>query len=159
MVRLRSVQRALVLSLMLAVCRDVPAADGLRQYLDKPNAWFAGDEARGIAANILAHQSSLGGWPKNVNTTAPATPSQNPQPTFDNGATTDELRYLAHIYDATQDARYRKAFEKGVDYILQSQYANGGWPQYFPPGRGYERHVTFNDDAMGALVAIRAGDL
>ncbi len=32
------------------------------------------------------------------------------QPTFDNGATTDELRFLARMYDATQDETYRAAF-------------------------------------------------
>jgi PelA/Pel-15E family pectate lyase len=47
---------------------------------------------------------------------------------------------------------YRAAFERGLDYILKAQYANGGWPQYYPPGRKYPRYITFNDDAMVRLV-------
>ncbi len=152
--RIRAVHPPWAFCFLFAVCGVAAAAGGPRQYLDKPDAWFAGDEAKGIAANILGHQSNLGGWPKNVDTTAPAPADQHTQPTFDNGATTDELRYLARSYNATQDAQYRKAFEKGVDYILQSQYPNGGWPQYFPPGRGYQRHITFNDDAMVRLVRL-----
>jgi PelA/Pel-15E family pectate lyase len=39
-----------------------------------------------------------------------------------------------------------------LNYILQAQYSNGGWPQSHPPGRGYNRHITFNDDAMVRLM-------
>ena len=141
-----------MLLFLLAVCSSASAAHGPRQYLGKPDSWFAGGDAKRIAANILEEQSSLGGWPKNIDTTAPAIPGHHYVPTFDNRATTDELRYLARMFNATQDARYRKAFEQGVDYILQSQYPNGGWPQRYPPGSGYERYITFNDDAMVRLM-------
>src|SRR3954453_23898305 len=43
---------------------------GVMRYLDKPADWFAGPEARDVARNILSYQSDLGGWPKNVDTTA-----------------------------------------------------------------------------------------
>ena len=32
--------------------------------------------------------------------------------------------------------------------MLSAQYPNGGWPQFYPLGRGYSRHITFNDGAM-----------
>jgi len=125
-----------------------------RTYLKKPDRWFAGDEARRIATNILSYQSDLGGWPKNLDTTgAPFTGDRKTlKPTFDNNATTDELRFLARMHNATSEVRYQKAFEKGLDYILQAQYANGGWPQFFPPGAAYHRHITFNDNAMVRLM-------
>lgn len=75
-----------------------PAAAGPGEYLRKPDAWFAGGEASKLAANVLSHQSELGGWPKNVDTTAPfAGDPKSIRPTYDNGATTDELRFLARI--------------------------------------------------------------
>src|SRR6516164_651096 len=100
------------------------AVDGPRRYLQKPDAWFAGDEARRIAANILSYQADLGGWPKNVDTTAAPFIGDRKElkPTFDNDATTDELRFLARIFNATKDARYQSAFQKGLDYILKAQY-------------------------------------
>jgi PelA/Pel-15E family pectate lyase len=121
-----------------------------RQYLKKPDAWFAGDEAGRVAANILSYQADLGGWPKNIDTTAtPFTGDRKElKPTFDNDATTDELRFLARVYTATKKERYRAAFEKGLDYILKAQYPSGGWPQFFPPPKSYHRHITFNDNAM-----------
>jgi PelA/Pel-15E family pectate lyase len=140
-----------------------PAADnrrktrqpvGPRQYLGKPEAWFAGAEAKRIAANILSYQADLGGWPKNIDTTrAPYTGDRKQlKPTFDNDATTDELRFLARIYSATKEKRYSQAFEKGLDYILKAQYPTGGWPQFYPPGTKYHRHITFNDNAMVRLM-------
>jgi pectate lyase len=139
----------------VVVCLTVgPAAAKPGAYLNKPDAWFAGDEAKQVAAHILSHQSELGGWPKNVDTTA-APFKGDPktlQPTFDNGATTDELRFLARLCVATKDAKYRAAFDRGLDYVLKGQHANGGWPQHHPPGKGYHRHITFNDNAMVRLL-------
>jgi pectate lyase len=124
-----------------------------RDHLGKPDAWFAGDEAKRLAANVLAHQADNGAWPKNTDTTAPFKGDRKAlRGTFDNGATTDELRFLARMFNATEGEAYRKAFLKGLAHILEAQYANGGWPQSHPPGKGYPRHITFNDHAMVRLM-------
>jgi PelA/Pel-15E family pectate lyase len=140
--------------LLAVVSGSARAADGPRRYLGRPDAWFATDKAKAIAENALSYQSALGGWPKNIDTTAApfAGDRKTLRPTFDNGATTDELRLLARMYVATKDARYRDAFLAGLDYILKAQYANGGWPQSYPPGDGYHRHITFKDGAMVRLM-------
>lgn len=106
-----------------------------------------------MAANILSFQSKLGGWPKNIDTAAaPAKPGEALPPTFDNGATTNELRFLARIYQASADETYRQAFDHGLDYILKAQYPSGGWPQSYPPDEKYHRHITFNDNSMVNLM-------
>jgi PelA/Pel-15E family pectate lyase len=130
------------------------ATGGPQRYLQKPDAWFAGPEARRIAENILSYQSDSGSWPKNIDTTvAPFRGDRKElKPTFDNGATTDELRFLAHVHKAVGEGRCRAAVEKGIDYILRAQYPNGGWPQFDPPPQTYHRHITFNDDAMVRLM-------
>jgi PelA/Pel-15E family pectate lyase len=140
--------------LLVAPSGRAQAARGPRQYLDKPDTWFASAEAKRVAGNILSFQSDLGGWPKNVDTAAgPYTGERKDlKPTFDNDATTDELRFLARIYTVTKDERYRAAFERGLDYILKAQYPSGGWPQYSPPPKTYHRHITFNDNAMTRLL-------
>jgi PelA/Pel-15E family pectate lyase len=150
------VSRSYVLAAAIVCSTAGPAAADPGKYLKKDAAWFAGDEAKRIAANILSYQSELGGWPKNVSTTdAPFKGDRKTlQPTFDNRATTDELRFLARIYIATKDDAYRTAFDRGLDYVLKGQYANGGWPQYHPPPKSYHRHITFNDDAMVRLLEL-----
>jgi PelA/Pel-15E family pectate lyase len=141
-----------LLFFLASVC---PAAtNGPRRYLQKPEAWFAGAEAKRIAENILSYQSDAGGWPKNIDTTAAPFRGDRKElkPTFDNGATTDELRFLARVHKSGADDRCRTAVEKGIDYILKAQYANGGWPQFDPQPTTYHRHITFNDDAMVRLM-------
>ncbi len=144
----------LALLLGVAVGGSAQAARGPHQYLGKPAEWFRSAEAAHIAGNILSYQAAEGGWPKNVDTTAaPYTGDRaRLKGTFDNDATTDELRFLARIYDATNEARYREAFRKGFDHILQAQYPAGGWPQFYPPSQQYHRHITFNDNAMVRLM-------
>jgi len=135
------------------------AAEGPRQYLKQPDEWFAGDEAARVAANILSYQSDLGGWPKNTDTVSRpykgTDRARDLKPTFDNGATTEELRFLARAYDATHRGAYKDAFVRGYDYVLKAQYPIGGWPQFYPPPeKTYHRHITFNDDAMVRLMLL-----
>ena len=130
------------------------AAGSWRNYRDKPDEWYRSEEGRRIAENVLSWQSPQGGWPKNTSTMSQAF-SGSPDElrgTFDNGATVDELRFLGRAFRATGDRRCAQAFLKGFDHILEAQYPTGGWPQYYPPGRGYPRHVTFNDSAMIRLM-------
>lgn len=129
---------------------------GAGRYLRQTDEWFVGAEAGAITDHILAWQTELGGWPKNVDTTLdPADVVLEPaaaDATFDNRATTDELRFLARRFNATEDERCREAFVRGLDYVLAAQYPSGGWPQKHPPGKGYKAHITFNDGAMVRLL-------
>ncbi|RYD43748.1 MAG: pectate lyase, partial [Verrucomicrobiaceae bacterium] len=67
-------------------------------------------------------------------------------------ATTDELRFLARCIgqekESKGDDKLTESFDRGLRHILMAKYPTGGWPQLFPPGKGYHRHITFNDDSM-----------
>lgn len=136
--------------LSASLCADSPTAD----LIKKPDSWFSSDEGRSVMENILSWQSEHGDWPKNGDTTTKRHTGDRYSllGTFDNGATTAELRVLARAFLVTKDARYRDAFVKGVDHILQAQYDNGGWPQYYPLRKGYYTHITFNDNCMVRLM-------
>ncbi len=149
--------RRTALTIALPLLLSLPAiaaGGGAAAYLKKPDAWFASADGKRIAANILSYQSDLGGWPKNTDTVdAPYTGDRSElHPTFDNGATTDELRFLARRFNVTKDEIDRTAFTKGLGYILKAQYPTGGWPQFYPPSKQYHRHITFNDGAMVRLL-------
>jgi PelA/Pel-15E family pectate lyase len=58
------------------------------------------------------------------------------------------------MVQATGEARFRQAFERGVDYMLAAQYANGGWPQFYPVREGYYSHITYNDGAMIRVMTV-----
>ena len=116
-----------------------------------------------VAENMLLYQRSNGGWPKQFKTVAvnykrtlttdemrelKAGYSEGIDASIDNGATTKEIRYLAKAFKNTGDKRFLEAAQRGVDYLLKAQYANGGWPQFYPDLSGYRSQVTYNDNAM-----------
>lgn len=68
--------------------------------------------------------------------------------TIDNGATTTEIIYLSRLYNATHDETYKEAAIRGLDYLFEAQYENGGWPQFYPRPKGYYVQITYNDNAM-----------
>lgn len=127
----------------------------VRDAVKQPDAWFRSNQGRQALENVLSHQSIHGDWPKNQNTAATrfTGDAKSVKGTFDNGATTGELRLLARALAVTNDDRFHTAFLNGFDHILAAQYTNGGWPQYSPPpARSYHRHITFNDDTMRRLL-------
>ena len=119
--------------------------------------WYRGEEAKKVAGYVLSWQSPEGGWPKNPIDTGASMYQGEParvRPTFDNGATSMEMRYLGRIASVTKEPKYIAAFNRGLDYMLEAQYDNGGWPQSHPPGEGYGRYITFNDGAMARIMFV-----
>jgi len=150
-----------LLALLLLAPVALPGAVRWADILKQPDEWYAGAEARAVAANIISYQTTVGGWPKNTDMTAPPSPeflasdkADHRAPTIDNGATTIQLRFLARVLTAHDDPALRAAFARGFDYLLAAQYPNGGWPQYFPLRPGYYTHITFNDDAMADVLEV-----
>ena len=74
--------------------------------------------------------------------------------TTDNGATYQEMVFLSKMYRQVPDERYKKAFLAGLNYILEAQYENGGWPQFYPLKKGYYTHITYNDDSMVNILNV-----
>ena len=120
--------------------------------------YYRSEEARRVGDQVLLYQRVTGGWPKNINMSRPLSDDERAQvlrekerrddSTTDNGATNMQMQYLARLYQATKDARYREGFVRAVEYLLSGQYDNGGWPQFWPEMHGYQVHITYNDDAM-----------
>ena len=126
------------------------------RYAKQSVEWFQSEEGRRIADNVLTWQTLHGGWPKNRDTASEPFEgkSEDLHGTFDNSATINELRFLARAFRATNEPRYQQAFLKGLSHILEAQYPNGGWPQFYPLSKGYHRHITFNDNAMVRILEL-----
>jgi PelA/Pel-15E family pectate lyase len=75
-------------------------------------------------------------------------------PTFDNGSTTGQLRLLAAVNERHRDARYERAFGRGLQLVFEAQQPNGCWPQTFPLEGGYHDAVTFNDDVNVLILRL-----
>jgi len=143
---------------LLMICGCVRAEVRWGEVLRQKPEWYAIAEARALADNVLLYQLPAGGWAKNRDMTLPPEANRDskeaPEPTIDNGATTTQLRLLALVQAAQPDPRRAAAIARGLDYLLAAQYANGGWPQFYPLLPGYYTHITFNDDAMVNVLSV-----
>ena len=150
---------ALTLALAMASCLPIHAQQHKRNVLRETNpAFFKTQEAKQVGDQVLDYQRITGGWPKNIDMAKPLTQQERSQvlkdksrrddSTTDNNATNTQMTYLARLYQATKEKKYREGFRRGVEYLISGQYANGGWPQFWPKMRDYQIHITFNDDAM-----------
>lgn len=127
-------------------------------------AWFATPEAKAIAENVLLYQRNIGGWPKNIQMQNQLTEAEKQklidlksdlhEITTDNGATCQEMLFMSRMYAQIKDERYKESFLKGLNYLLEAQYDNGGWPQFFPLKKGYYTHITYNDNSMVNILVI-----
>lgn len=151
--------KAFYLSILMALA--LLPAHAQRRYnamRETKKEFFKTEQARLIGDQILDYQRVTGGWPKNIDMAKPMTheerlqvlndKSRRDDSTTDNDATNMQMTYLARLYQGTKSKKYREAFCQGVEYLLSGQYDNGGWPQFWPGMRGYQVHITFNDDAM-----------
>ena len=122
-----------------------------------PDEWYGSDTAQAIADQLVMRQMDNGGWQKNVpyhklldDDELAKVRRTGVGATIDNGATTLEMQFLAKVYGRTANSDYKASFLKALDYLLEAQYDNGGWPQFYPP-RGnvsYSARITYNDDAF-----------
>lgn len=76
--------------------------------------------------------------------------------TFDDGGTAECAKFLLRLYAEKNDPKYRPALDKAIQFVLESQYPVGGWPQRYPPTDKFSHHgrpdytgfITLNDDVV-----------
>lgn len=128
-----------------------------------PDEWYGSEESVRVAENVLLYQRDIGGWPKNTPFHRSLSESEKAKindekglndAIFDNSATTTEMKFLARMFNNTDNTIYKDSFNRGLKFILDAQYENGGWPMFWPLRKGYYTHITFNDNAIVNILLI-----
>jgi pectate lyase len=151
----------------MATAAELPPAEPvLKEAMEQPAEWFKSADGKALADHIVSWQNPEGGWWKQYDPKRPrpadlvrgglsgGDDDWQSGSTFDNGATYTEIRLLARAYTATNNQKYRQAFDRGLKFIFDAQYPNGGWPQRFPLQNNYGRHITFNDKLMSSVMLL-----
>lgn len=169
LLKLSNLSRALVLLLFVGLfVPSMAVAQRLRPQRnvmrETRKEFFQSEEATRIGDQILLYQRVTGGWPKNTDMVRPLNEreqrklaeqkNRTDDSTIDNSATTSQMVFLARLYQATDEERFREGFRRGLDYLLSGQYENGGWPQFWPNPDGYQVHITYNDDAIVNILKL-----
>ena len=158
----------LSLALLLTLGNGITNAQSYKNWTKEAprfdDSFLVTDEARRIGTQVLIYQLESGGWPKNINMAIPidstqinkltAQKKQIRNGTIDNSATTTEIQFLSRLYNATHTEEYQQAAIKGIYYLIDAQYDNGGWPQFYPGAKGYHAQITFNDNAMVRVLRL-----
>jgi PelA/Pel-15E family pectate lyase len=152
------------------------SGSGRSMPLGRDAGFYKSPDALHTAQTIVSFQIPNGGWSKNLDMSGPArlpgqsytsnnlsrflgaddfdkpaNPDWNYVGTLDNDATNTELHFLAKVqaaYPGADGDKFRASFLRGVHYLLNAQYPNGGWPQVWPLEGGYHDAITFNDNAV-----------
>lgn len=120
-------------------------------------SWYGSDEAQQIADKVLAAQKNSGGWMKNIEFhNVSEYGDKTEHSCLDNGATTQEMRFLAKVYQSTKVEKYKESFTKALNMIFTAEKGCGGWSQYWPlSGKGsYQDYITFNDDLITNVMKL-----
>ncbi|EDY83136.1 pectate lyase, putative [Verrucomicrobiia bacterium DG1235] len=138
-----------------------PYSKKFPKLADLGDPWFQSPEGTAYLAAVRSYQCPNGGWSKQVDySTGPRKAGQHYGPeskyvsTFDNNATIPQIRLLARSYRLHGNPADKNAVLRGLDYIENSQYPNGGWPQIYPLAGKYHDHITFNDDAITNILFL-----
>jgi PelA/Pel-15E family pectate lyase len=74
--------------------------------------------------------------------------------TFDDAGTVESSKLLLRLYVEKRDPKFKPALDKAIQFVLESQYPIGAWPQRYPLKSEFVHHgkpdytayLTFNDD-------------
>lgn len=117
---------------------------------------YTPDQYIEIADNLLAYQNEDGGWPKNIDWLAKLDSkevidqlgSRARESTLDNRNIYPQCEFLAQVYAMCGDDKYKQASQRAIDYMLRTQYPNGGW-------RGWDADaITYNDACMAGVMRL-----
>jgi hypothetical protein len=111
------------------------------------------------AAYALAWgQSKCGGWRYLVDVEGLSRDAELPRPensgVFDDNTTQGTLTFLINLDKAVDEPWLDKSIERGLDFVVEAQYDNGGWPQIYPLAGGYHDYYTFNDNVINDCIRL-----
>ncbi|MCK4488928.1 MAG: hypothetical protein KAU23_01645, partial [Anaerolineales bacterium] len=115
----------------------------------------ATDAARALAWG----QRTAGGWDHRVDvahleTNTKTAIRKDGRCTFDDNITQGALSFLMSMDAVINELWLAEAIELGFKYMMESQFENGAWPQWYPLIGGYHDYYTFNDNTINDCISL-----
>ena len=130
----------------------------LRAYRATGDSQFL-QAARGAAVAVAWGQRDHGGWDHLVDLSHfdPNSPKPQQKPgkgTLDDNISQGAVDFLMDLDQTIDEPWLTEAVDRGLNYVLKSQFPNGAWPQWFPLIGGYHDYYTFNDEAINDCIRV-----
>ena len=120
---------------------------------------FYFDAMRDVARALAWGQRRIGGWDHRVDVSHLRADSKMPKRnsgrcTFDDKITQGALEFLIDADSAIDEAWLDESIKLALAFMLESQFDNGAWPQWYPLRGGYHDCYTFNDNSINDCISV-----
>jgi len=117
------------------------------------------EAARATGRALAWGQRQQGGWNHRVDVSHLRPDSTKPERasgsgTFDDNITQGALAFLMNLDSELDEDWLTESIELGLDFMLESQFENGAWPQWYPLTGGYHDYYTFNDNSINDCIRL-----
>lgn len=115
--------------------------------------------ARKAGRALAWGQREEGGWDHRVDVAHLEAESKWPERrsgrcTFDDDISQGALTFLMNLDEELDESWLDDSIKLALNFIMEAQFDNGAWPQWFPLRGGYHDYYTFNDDAINDCIRV-----
>ena len=107
-------------------------------------AWGQREEGGWDHRVDVAHLEAVSKWPER----------RSGRCTFDDDISQGALTFLMKLDEELDESWLDDSIKLALDFIIEAQFDNGAWPQWYPLRGGYHDYFTFNDDAINNCIRV-----
>ncbi|MFW6171531.1 MAG: pectate lyase, partial [Planctomycetota bacterium] len=117
------------------------------------------EAAREVGRALAWGQRKEGGWDHRVDVAHLSPDAKTPERksghcTFDDDITQGATTFLMELDEQLDEAWLDESVELALEFMMEAQFDNGAWPQWYPLRGGYHDYYTYNDNAINDCIRV-----
>ncbi len=117
------------------------------------------DLARYAGRALAWGQRKQGGWDHRVDVEgltpdATAPDRRSGHSTFDDDITQGAIKFLMQLDDELDEQWLSDSVRLALQFVMEAQFDNGAWPQWYPLRGGYHDYYTYNDNSINDCILV-----
>jgi len=123
---------------------------GDQQYLDA---------AREVGRALAWGQRKQGGWDHRVDVAHLTPDATKPERrsghcTLDDDISQGAIKFLMQLDDHVDEPWLDDSVRLALQFVMEAQFDNGAWPQWYPFRGGYHDYYTYNDNTINDCILV-----
>ncbi|MFO7907382.1 MAG: pectate lyase [Pirellulaceae bacterium] len=117
------------------------------------------DAAREVGRALAWGQRKEGGWDHRVDVAHLSPDAKTPERksghcTFDDDITQGAITFLMELDQKLDEPWLEDSVQLALEFMMEAQFDNGAWPQWYPLRGGYHDYYTYNDNAINDCIRV-----